>query len=240
MAEVMTNRFSQAYRIGVYNDLPAVMDYVQQASFHHTLSSPSGMAGLDETGFVWVLTHWQVKISQLPAAGDEVTVSTWPVRFKGYFGERGFELCAGGKSLVVANSNWMLLKRSNLTPARPDDAMLKKYGDMHPFLLDKDFAMPKVADFEFLSEHTYEVSRRDIDNNKHTNNISYLRWIWDFLPAELYAKQPAAFKAAYKKESRLHDSMNIKLYKRADELFVLIEKEGKTATEIYISWKEKS
>jgi len=239
MAQATTSKFEQAYRIGVYNDFPAVMDYIQQASLHHTLSSPGGLEELDEADLVWVLTHWKVAINALPSTGEDVTVSTWPVNFKGYFGERGFEMKKQGKSLIVANSNWMLLKRSSLSPARPNAAMLAKYGQVYPFLIQKDFALPKAAEFELVAEHTCNVSRRDIDNNNHVNNISYLKWVWDILPDELYNTTPKVFKAVYKKESRLGDSLCIKLYRQADELFALIEKDGKTSVEIYISWEEK-
>jgi len=233
-------KFSQDYRVGLRNDFVALMDYVQQACLHHTYSTPGGMEYYEQAGLVWVLTHWHVELDELPAPADVINVSTWPVIFKSYFGERGFELRQGEKSLLRANSNWMLINRNSLKPTRADAQLAQKYGEPQSFLMTKDFSMPKAADFEFFGRHEYIATRRDIDNNQHVNNISYLQWISDVLPAGLIQRVPRILKVAYKKEVLCGDAVEILMHRRGDdEIFVIIEKGGKTTTEIYISWKKE-
>ena len=157
--------------------LPGVMQYVLETSFFQTLSIPGQFQYYDERGLVWILTHWQICAKRYPSVGEKINIATWPVRFKGYFCERAFEVTdASGESILFANSNWILLDRVAQKPVRAIGIVADKYGEMFPFTLDKDFSMPKagVMPLPLLSAHAYTPTRRDIDTNNHVNN----RNIW--------------------------------------------------------------
>ena len=245
-----TNKYNMNYRIGFGGllpdkslALPGFMALVQEASLFHTFSIPNAFEYYDEMNWVWVLTHWQTEIYDYPKVGDEINVSTWPVRFKGYFGERGFEaVSTGGKILLAANSNWILLDRTTHAPVRPNEFICNKYGQWFPYVLEKDFAMPKFESFVPLSTHHYAANRRDMDTNDHVNNIKYLEWVYCYIPDDIYRNyRPKSLKVAYKKETLLGDKLEIKLFQRKTdhhiEIFALIEKDGATATEIYTAWR---
>jgi len=223
--------------------LPGFMTLVQEASLFHTSSIPGAFDYYDEMNWVWILTHWQVEVNVYPKVGDEISISTWPVRFKGYFGERGFEAVdTQGNMLLSANSNWILLDRTTHAPVRPNEHISSKYGENFPFLLQKDFSLPKYDDFTFLSSYEYTASRRDIDTNNHVNNVKYLEWVYCYIPEDIYHNYRAkSLKVAYKKETLLGDRLEIKLFQRQQgediEIFAIIEKDGATATEIYTTWK---
>ena len=246
------NKFNMDYQIG-FNSLlpdgtlalPGLMANVQEASLFHTFSIPGAFDYYDEMNWVWVLTHWQVEVFGYPKVGDKINISTWPVRFKSYFGERGFEaINAAGATLLAANSNWILLDRNSLKPVRPTERIANKYGEFYPFLLEKDFSLPKYDDcFKPLSSHSYTACRRDIDTNRHVNNTKYLEWMYCYVPDDIYHNyRVKSFKVAYKKETLLGDHVEIKLFQRGQgneiEIFALIEKDGQVATEIYTSWQE--
>jgi len=244
------NKFNVGYRVG-FNGLlpdktlalPGFMALTQEASLFHTFSIPNAFDYYDEMNWVWVLTHWQVEVAEYPKVGDEINISTWPVRFKGYFGERGFEAVdAAGGQLLAANSNWILLDRNTLKPVRPTEYICAKYGENYPFLVEKDFGLPKHDDFEMLSSHNYITSRRDIDTNRHVNNVKYLEWVYCYIPEEIYHNYRAkSLKVAYKKETLLGDHIEIKLFQRKNgddiEIFSVIERDGQVSTEIYMLWK---
>ena len=223
--------------------LPGLMSHVQEASMFHTFSIPGAFDYYNEMNWVWVLTHWQVEVYSYPKMGDKINISTWPVRFKGYFGERGFEVAdEEGTSLLAANSNWILLDRNTHKPVRANEHISTKYGANFPFLLEKDFSLPKYDDFTSLSGHAYTATRRDIDTNNHVNNVKYLEWVYCYIPDEIYNNYRAkSLKVAYKKEALLGDRLEIKLFKRLQgdniEIFAIIEKGGQTATEIYMLWQ---
>ncbi|MDR2167650.1 MAG: hypothetical protein LBE35_07360 [Clostridiales bacterium] len=242
-------RFNVDYRIGFGHllpdnalSLPGLMALVQEASLFHTYAIPGAFDYYDEKNWVWVLTHWQVEIFDYPKVADNINIATWPVGYKGFFGERGFEaIDNAGKPLLYANSNWILLDRGSFKPVRPTDFIADKYGQTFPYAIAKDFSMPKVANFLPTTEHVYQATRRDMDTNDHVNNVNYLKWIYDYIPDELYKnRRPKALKVAYKKETLPGDTLDIKLFQgqnpAAPETFAVIEKEGKTATEIYIAW----
>ena len=243
------NKFNVDYRVGfngLLSDgslaLPGLMTLTQEASLFHTFSIPGTFDYYDENNWVWILTHWQVEIYRYPKVGNQINISTWPVRFKGYFGERGFEATdASGKSLLAANSNWILLDRSTFKPVRPTELISSKYGAHHPFLLEKDFSLPKHDDFAPLSSHGYTTTRRDIDTNDHVNNVKYLEWVYNHVPDEIYNNYRVnSLKVAYKKETLLGEHVEIKLFQRKQgsdiEIFAIIEKNGQTATEIFTCW----
>jgi medium-chain acyl-[acyl-carrier-protein] hydrolase len=256
----MTNnpKFNLDFRIGFNGllpdnsiSLPALMDCVQETSLLHTHSIPGAMDYYDEMNMAWVLTHWQVELyAAAPKLGDIINISTWPVGFKGYFGTRGYEAKnVSGNTILAANSNWILLDRNSLKPVRPTEFIATKYGGLFDFPLNKDFTLPEIkstetANFEHLSTHKYIPTRRDMDTNNHVNNISYLKWLYDLIPEDLYQNsRPRSLKVAYKKETLLGDELIIKLYKRLNtkteqniEILAIIEKGGKVATEIYIVW----
>ena len=214
------------------------MAYVQDSSLLHTYATPQSLKYYDDKNWAWVLTHWHVKISAYPKSGERINIYTWPVRYKGYFGERGFEVqSSGGDSLLVANSNWILLERDTLSPIRANNEIISQYGEMYPFLLERDFAMPIYDGMELIGSHEYTVSRRDIDTNSHVNNVKYIEWIYDYLPGDLYSDFYATdLKVAYKKETLLGDKVKINLYRKGldPEIFTTIEKDDQLATEIYI------
>jgi len=246
------NKFNVDYRIGFSGllpdnslSLPGLMTLVQEASLFHTFSIPGAFDYYDEMNWVWILTHWQVEINQYPKAGDTINISTWPAGFKGYFGERGFAATdSAGSKLLSANSNWILLDRNTKKPIRANEHISNKYGRHHPFLLKKDFAMPKYDDFKPISDHVYTTTRRDIDTNDHVNNVKYLEWVYCHLPQDIYANYHAKLlKVAYKQETLLNESVEIKLYQNKIgndiEIFAIIKKDNQVATEIYTTWSPK-
>jgi len=249
----MTNRFNLDFRIGFNGlltgdviSLPALMDCVQETSLLHTHSIAGAMDYYEQTGLAWVLTHWQVEMCSYPKLGEFINIATWPVGFKGFFGTRGYEARdAEGGSILKANSNRMLLDRNTLKPVRPTEYVVTKYGECFDFPAPKDFSLPSLTDsdgFDLLSTHSYTPSRRDIDTNNHVNNISYVRWLYDFIPEDLYRNyKPNALKVAYKKETLPGDELTVKLYRRNEcgfvEILAIIKKEDKVATEIYTVWQ---
>jgi len=246
-------KFSVGYRVGFNGlmpdnsiGLPQFMTYVQEASLFHTFTIPGAFDYYDKMGWVWILTHWQVEIAAYPKVGEKINIATWPVRFKGYFGERGFEAVnMDGKTILAANSNWILLDRSTLKPVRPNEAIAQKYGASFPFILQKDFALPALDGFVPLNVNQYTTTRRDIDTNNHVNNVKYLEWVFCHIPNEIYTGyKPTALKVAYKKETLLGETLNIKLFKKQSdlnseiEIFAIIEKNGQIATEIHITLRK--
>ncbi|MCL2855909.1 MAG: thioesterase [Defluviitaleaceae bacterium] len=243
------NRYNLDCRVGFSHlladdtvSLPALMERVQECSLFHTLDADL-FGYYEENDLAWVLTHWQVEISRYPKVGEVVNISTWPVGFKGYFGLRGFEVAdKGGSRLLAANSNWMLLNRSTLKPVRPTPIIAERYGDTAPFLLDKDFSLPDLADFNPLSHHTYTPTRRDCDTNRHVNNANYLKWVYDLIPRQFYTgMRVTKLKVAYKQETLPNDLLTIKPFTRTFndrvEMLVLIEKNRQVTTEIFMRWK---
>ena len=242
-----TKKYNLDYTIGFsalnpghFISLPAFMNIVQETSLMHTYQTPQSLKYYDELDLAWVITHWQVEIDYLPKVAERVNIATWPVGFRSFFGERSFEAKSEqGESILRANSNWILLNRSTLKPHRPNEIIAQQYGTCYPFVVEKNFSMPKISDFELISEHNYTVLRRDIDTNRHVNNANYLYWLYNYLPNDLYKNfLPKLLKVAYKKEMLLGDNALIQIYRKENNIFAIIKNNDTITTEIYLEHKE--
>lgn len=248
--EDLKDRYSVNYKMGLvalqkdYSvSLPMFMHYLQESALLHTFSVHNPKSFYNKDSLAWVLTHWQVKILRYPKFEEEIEVFTWPSAFKLYFGERGFLVKnKKGEDLAFANSSWILLNRPSLKPERVSDDMKVKFGKAYPFLLDKDFKLPKIKDPKLIYNGNYSVTRRDIDTNYHVNNTKYIEWIYDYLPNDIYNNFRAeTLKVVYKKEVLKEDIVTIDIYEKRDDGYIqivaTISKNNTIATEIYCNFK---
>ncbi|MCL2415665.1 MAG: thioesterase [Defluviitaleaceae bacterium] len=250
----MENKFSVDYRIGFNNimpnltmNLPGLMHYVQESSLIHTFSNPHSQEYYDSHKLAWVITHWHVKIKRYPLVNSKVKIRTWPVKFRGFFGERGFDVQdENGEILLEANSNWILIERESHKPFRPSEEIRAQYGNISSFPFEKDFSMPQpdtLADFANFARREYVVMRRDIDTNYHANNVRYIEWSFEDVPQDIYHNmQPCELKVAYKKECIAGDKLEIlqSIKRKPKEACILadIVKEDSVACQIYTKWRE--
>jgi len=243
-----STKFTLDYRIGFYAlspnlrlTLPGFLHYVQDCSLMHTLNTKDGMNFYDFHNLAWVITHWDVAIDRYPSAGEKLRISTWPVRYSGFFGERGFSAMDEQNQIILrANSNWILTNRETLKPVRPTTQMAENFGATYPLPLPRDFSMPPLPDTPPATRQ-YTVTRRDIDTNEHANNVRYLDWVFEDIPDEITTnKQPNRLKVIYKKECTRGDKIQIaqQIINKPDSIEIVnqITKNNNLACQIITNW----
>jgi len=223
--------------------LPGIMTAAVESSLMHTYTTPHLFEYYTSNGLAWVITHWHVRINRFPKVNEAVKIATWPVRFRGLFAERGFEMAdERGESLLCANSNWVLLDRQKLKPVRASQEIIDYYGPTYPSKIDTDFAIPKPDGFEALARRDYAVQRRDIDIFGHANNVRYIEWAMEDIPEDVYCGyMPYELKAAYKKENIAGDKVQIEpfILRCGNEIEALtsISRGDMPSAQVYTRWR---
>ena len=159
---------------------------MQEAATHHAASWGYDFASLLAAGHVWILSRLRVRFGGFPREGEEVTIRTWPrgVARRVLF-VRDFELRgAGGRSLAVATSAWVLIdpgSRRLLSPQVLGRAVPDNDG-----LAALDEPLEKLGLPEGLPErHTVVAGYSAVDMLGHVNNARYVEWACDSLPFDL-------------------------------------------------------
>ena len=99
--------------------LQALMDYLQDCCSFQSEDLGVGVEYLKRINHAWVLSSWEIVITQMPQMGDNIRVNTWPYNFKGFYGYRNFTIeDESGRVLVAANSLWVFMDLERMRPAR--------------------------------------------------------------------------------------------------------------------------
>lgn len=182
----------------------ALLNYLQDSSTLHSEELGESGAQLLEKNMAWVLSFWQICIEEMPRLSEDICVKTWPYNTKGLFGLRNF--CvedAEGRSIVKANSIWVLIDPRTGRPLRITDAVSSHYPDEPK--LDMDYCDRKVAvPEEYEEKEGIVVPKYFIDTNNHVNNAKYVMLAEQYLPEGFKVKE---IRVEYKIAAVLGDRM---------------------------------
>lgn len=160
----------------------AVLDYFQDCSSFQSEELGIGVEYLKENHLAWVLVSWQIEIARYPSLGEQITVSTWPYDFKGFYGYRNFSMTdSSGIQAACANSSWVLLDTKAGRPVRLPQIMLDRYV-MAPALPmgqgPRKMKLPECME----GREPFAVQRFHLDTNQHVNNGKYILMAQEYLP----------------------------------------------------------
>ena len=164
---------------------------------------------------VWILLNWRVKKVKELHWNEQFKIKTWPAKHIGPFSIRNYEVYNEKNELTaVASTKWVLMDIENQKLVRDIEDIVNKYNEYDKMVFEGDF--PKLKEPDNL-EYTYNhiIQRRDIDTNKHVNNVKYLEIAYEALPQEVYEKYN--FKnidVMYKHSAFLDEEMNIGFVKQ--------------------------
>lgn len=203
-----------------------LFNYLQDSSTLHSEELGESGAQLLEQNMAWILTFWQVCIEEMPKLSEDITVSTWPYRTKGLFGQRNF--CvenAEGKRIVKANSIWVLIEPGTGRLLRITDEVSSHYPDEPRLKMDycdRKIAVPQ----EYEEKKPLTVPKYFIDTNNHMNNAKYVMVAEEYLPEGFQAKE---IRVEYKKAAVLGDIIVPRVtVTEKDTMVVLADEKGST------------
>ncbi len=182
--------------------LPGLINYFQDCSTFQSEELGNGVDAMKAKGKVWVLAYWQIELERLPMLGEEVSVQTWAHAFKGFQGERNYQMLDhNGQMTACANSLWIYIDLQTGHPVRVDQDVQTLYP-IEPALkmerISRKISMPEYG----TEQDAFRVCRHHLDTNHHVNNAQYIDMAQEYLPK---AWKLSRVRAEYKNQAVLGD-----------------------------------
>lgn len=157
------------------------IDYIISAfqnitGIHSKEIGVDGPTVLEKSNGFWVLTKFKLKIEQLPKNEEIIELETWPTTVSSIRFNRDFAMSKSGKIIVTGISEWCILDYDT-------NAIRKTSSVCYPHKMPHREERSGAGEFIKLREsvneehfiYKYRSSFTDIDSNKHTNNVAYIR-----------------------------------------------------------------
>ncbi len=205
--------------------LPALVNYLQDCCTFQSEELKIGVEYLKEHKEAWLLSSWQIVINRYPKMGEEITVSTWPYAFKGFYGYRNFTIeDEAGEVVAYANSVWIYLDTDSGRPKRVSETMLRAYPFEEPYPMET--AERKIRLPEDMQQgEPFAVQKFHIDTNQHVNNEKYILMAEEYLKDTEWVRE---VRVDYRKAAVLGDMIYPCAKKTDDQTVVaLCDEAGK-------------
>ena len=199
----------------------SILELCQNVAVLHSDAAGYDLQRFRDNHSGWGLTEWHIVFNDRPKEGSKIDLTTWAKRHKRVQADRSFNgIDEDGNEIFKCLSRWFLLDTEKRKPKRFTDEFFDAYvaSDIPMAFEDETFKHPALDLYEEVSTINHLVTRRDIDANKHTNNIAYISWALDDLPDDIYyGREIKDLRVEYKREALLGDTVTKKLMKRIDE-----------------------
>ena len=170
--------------------LPQLLNFLQEAASNHAARLGFDFPVIDEaTGRrgAWVLAQIRLHMDRYPKWRDIVRVRTFPHDGRGLFANRDYKVeLADGTVCGVGTSRWMVIDPETRRAVRIPASVTEYDGPCPPLFGAGDpFTRPRYPEcVEGESVRQYRVMRAHIDLNGHVNNVHYVGWMLESVPAE--------------------------------------------------------
>ncbi len=219
-----------------------LLNYLQDAAGEHAARLGLSVLDLFKRNLTWVLSRYHVRFHAFPSVHSRIRLKTWPSGREGRFALREFQLHdETGTPVVSASTSWMLLDLKTRRPVRVDEYLPDLPINTTRAIADQFHSLPKLP--EVSCELPFRVRHGDLDLNNHVNNVVYVDWALETLPADLIGKlQPAAVEITYRAESYYGDRIISRSMFTAEDSSVSLhqlvsEKTGKEVARLRVEWQ---
>lgn len=204
--------------------ITSMLKYFEDIAILQSEDVKIGLEYYKRNNVAWVLHKWKIDIEKYPTFMDNIKVITEPRAFIRFYAYRTFEIKdLNGDILVNATSLWFFVDTLSRKPVKINDDMIKGYNIQNyeiKSLEIEDIKPMQRVDFE----KSFYVRLSDIDSNNHVNNISYIEWALEVIPAEVFRGYCLKhLKVIYKKETHYGKSINssVEINKDCDKVMCL-------------------
>lgn len=211
----------------------AILKMLEEIAEQNSFEVGFGLENLAETNSAWLLLDWKFEIIKRPKYKEKIDVETWSRKMERCYGYRDFEVYNKEKELIAkGTSKWVLIDIEKRRPVRIEDSVAEKYAKYN----DKGYSVfeNEIEKIEEITEDNlqyireYKVQRRDIDVNKHMNNIAYLVLAYEMLPDEVYENNLFKnIRITYKKELRYGETVKCYYTNKENKHIITIKSEDK-------------
>jgi acyl-ACP thioesterase len=162
-------------------------DYFQEAASNNARDLGFPGERLWAEGVAWVLTRLSITVDRYPAAGETITVRTWPSTHDRNVAMRCYEIFDTADNLLASGTSaWAVMDVATRKIAPIPDFVGEEYPKDQPACQPfATRAVPKLRE----AAHTAPVLTRkaDLDMNGHVNNARYSDWVMEAVPDDFLA-----------------------------------------------------
>ena len=172
--------------------VPILCKLLQEAATIHAAELGVSVESLIADGCAWVLSRMHLVVDRWPRVGEEIVIETWPEALNRLTTERRFEI-RGSDGVVCATATtlWLVLDLERRRPIRVPSRIVEALS-RHD-VGDTPLRPDKQADPDPVERETeFRVRRSDLDLADHVNNTSYVEWIIEAVPDEVWSTHALA------------------------------------------------
>ena len=195
--------------------MSTILDYLQEVAGDHCTELAATRADLLKKDLFWAVIRHRVVITRLPGAGEDITLTTWPMpTTRTAYPRAVLAVDAQGRELFRSVSLWVLMDMTSRTMVLPGKSGVAVDGELLGGEIDPPGAMA-VKDHPCTQRRVVRFT--DLDWNGHMNNCRYLDWTDDLLNSDEHrSRSTAEFSVCYYSEAREGDELD--LHYTADEV----------------------
>ncbi len=247
--------FEKEYRIHVYETGPdgklnlfSLFNYMQDIASDHAIKLGFGRDDLMRDNRFWVLSRIYAEVDLWPSWEESIILKTWPNGTDRLFALRNYEVSyPNGTHIASGTSSWLILDRTTKKVQRPDSAL----SNYNPNLYSKESPIRYASkldnndrDTEIHVSLPSRIKVSDLDVNFHTNNVQYLKWVYDTYDLEFLLKNdPQSAEINYLAESLFNEETIIKSFSDKDNKSfinhsIIRTTDNRELCKIRLGWKE--
>ena len=207
----------KGYHVHVYETGPdgnlslhSLFNYFQDIASHHAVLLGYGRDDLLRNNTIWVLSRIYAGIVRMPAWGSDIVIKTWPRGIDRLFALRDYEVRSSeGVLLASATSSWLIVDVTTRRIQRPDETLSRFRPEIYGGnALPRNAGKLEPVETEGSATSPFRVSISDLDINRHTNNVGYLKWVTDSYNLEfILNKVPKSAEINYLAESHYNEEV---------------------------------
>ncbi len=169
--------------------LQSICDLLQETAGNHALKLDFDISQLREQNLTWMLHRLHLKMDSFPDWRDEIIIKTWPSSGDTLRAYRDFLIMdQSGNNIGRSLSYWLMINTETRKPVRMPEEILKMApGDVEHVMDIKKKRIEYNGETE--GSKIFRVRRSDLDLNEHLNNVKYIEWALEALPAELKVRE---------------------------------------------------
>ncbi len=165
----------------------ALANFFQETAGAHATVLGIGMEDMWARGLTWMLSRIDIRIEEMPGAGQRVIARTWPVAAKKLYAQRCLELLdESGFRYVGAMYEYIIVDVQTRRVVRPERTLPIDLTTNYPWPFDDLSPGVEEVQFgaleEFSEAFALEARARHIDQNGHVNNAHFINWLCDAVP----------------------------------------------------------
>ena len=188
--------------------MTTLCNYLQESAGNHAAHLNVSVERLQPLHMTWVLSKLHIQVHRYPSWQEEVHLETWPSGHNGLLASREFRLLdAAGDSLAVASTAWLIVNTQRLRPVRIPDFVDEIRTPLDELPIPDAFPRLSLPEAPALSR-SFDVRRQDIDMNGHANNVAFIGWALEALPAPFAeTHMPMQCEIAFKAEATAYQQV---------------------------------